>query len=185
MNGPDTGVVVRSPGATHAQRVYRGHREGWDWFIGYWPEIPGANGQGRTVEECRQSPAEAIALILPERRSLRRSDGRAPPRGTPSLGGTMSLAFEWDDKKAKKNLKKHGVGFEEASTVFADPLSLTIDDPLHSQDEERFVTLGESHRRRLLVVVFTERGDKIRIISARVASPGERKNYEEGIQDQT
>jgi uncharacterized DUF497 family protein len=97
----------------------------------------------------------------------------------------MSLDFEWDEKKAKKNLKKHHVSFDEAATIFADPLSVTIDDPQHSQDEDRFITLGESHRRRLLVVVFTERGDRIRIISARVASPGERKDYEEGSQDQT
>jgi len=97
----------------------------------------------------------------------------------------MSLGFEWDEKKAKQNLKKHKVSFEEASTVFADPLSLTIEDPLHSEEEERLIILGESHRRRLLVVSFTERGDNIRIISARVASPGERRNYEEGVQDQT
>lgn len=92
----------------------------------------------------------------------------------------MSLPFEWDDDKAKKNKRKHGVSFEEASTVFGDALARTIHDPLHSEEEDRFVTLGESHRRRLLVVVFTERGDKIRIISARVATRRERKDYEEG-----
>jgi uncharacterized DUF497 family protein len=96
----------------------------------------------------------------------------------------MSLAFEWDEKKAKTNLKKHGVSFEEAITVFGDPFALTIYDPLHSEDEERFIALGESNRRRLLVVVFTERGDKIRIISSRVASRGERKDYEEGLEGQ-
>ena len=64
-------------------------------------------------------------------------------------------AFEWDDNKAKQYLKKHGVSFEEASTVFGDPLALTIQDPLHSEEEDRFVYLGESLRRRLLVVVFT------------------------------
>jgi uncharacterized protein len=92
----------------------------------------------------------------------------------------MSLAFEWDEEKAKQNLKKHRVSFEEASTVFGDPLALTIPDPLHSEEEDRFITLGESHRRRLLVVVSTERGDKIRLISARVATRRERKDYEEG-----
>jgi uncharacterized DUF497 family protein len=92
----------------------------------------------------------------------------------------MSLAFEWDEEKAKINLKKHRVSFEEASTVFGDPLALTIPDPLHSEEEDRFITLGESPRKRLLVVVATERGDKIRIISARVATPRERKDYEEG-----
>jgi len=72
----------------------------------------------------------------------------------------MSLAFEWDKRKAKNNLKKHGVSFEEASTVFRDPLARTIDDPLHSDEEDRFVTLGESQRRRLLVVAFTDREDR-------------------------
>jgi uncharacterized protein len=92
----------------------------------------------------------------------------------------MSLSFEWDGQKAKKNLKKHGVSFDEASTVFADPLTRTIPDPLHSEDEDRFVALGESEKRRLLVVVFTDRGENIRIISARPASRRERKDYEEG-----
>ncbi|HYT90316.1 MAG TPA: BrnT family toxin [Gemmataceae bacterium] len=92
----------------------------------------------------------------------------------------MSLAFEWDEKKARTNLKKHGVSFEEAATVFGDPLSLTIGDPVHSEEEDRFVTLGESDRGRLLVVVSTDRGEKIRIISARVATRRERTDYEEG-----
>jgi uncharacterized DUF497 family protein len=92
----------------------------------------------------------------------------------------MSLTFEWDEQKAKVNLKKHGVSFKEASTVFADPLASTIDDPLHSEEEDRFITLGESHRGRLLVVIFTERGENIRIISARLATRHERKDYEEG-----
>jgi uncharacterized DUF497 family protein len=93
----------------------------------------------------------------------------------------MALGFEWDDEKAKGNHRKHRVSFEEASTVFGDPLALTIPDPLHSEEQDRFITLGESHGRRLLVVVFTERGDKIRIISARVATRRERKDDEEGI----
>jgi uncharacterized protein len=75
--------------------------------------------------------------------------------------------------------QKHGVSFDEASTVFSDPLSVTIDDPQHSDDEDRFIILGESHRYRLLVVVFTERRGKIRIISARVATRRERRDYEE------
>ena len=70
----------------------------------------------------------------------------------------------------------------QAGSVFGDPLALTVPDPLHSQEEDRFITLGESHRRRLLVVVSTERGDKIRIISARVATRRERKDYEEGAE---
>ena len=92
----------------------------------------------------------------------------------------MSLTFEWDEEKAKRNVRKHKVSFEEASTVFADPLSLTIPDPLHSEEEDRFVTMGMSIKGRLLVVVHTERGDIIRIISARLATPRERRDYERG-----
>src|SRR5438034_7359942 len=97
----------------------------------------------------------------------------------PPTGGPMDFAFEWDEKKARQNRKKHGVSFEEASTVFGDPLSRTIPDPLHSEEEDRFVILGESLRRRPLVVVFTERAENIRIISARPATRRERKDYEE------
>ena len=91
----------------------------------------------------------------------------------------MALNFEWDSNKAKSNLGKHGISFEEASTIFGDPRSLTIPDPMHSDLENRFITLGTSHRGQLLVVVHTERGDNIRIISARVASGRERRGYEE------
>ncbi len=91
----------------------------------------------------------------------------------------MSLRFEWDENKARRNIEKHGVSFEEAATVFGDPLSLTIDDPLHSGDEERFVTVGETVNQGILVVVHTERGDSIRIINARKATRNERKTYEE------
>ena len=91
----------------------------------------------------------------------------------------MPLNFEWDEKKAKSNMAKHAVSFAEATTVFGDPLSLTIPDPAHSQAEDRFIIIGSSHRRKLLVVVHTERGDNIRIISARPASRRERKSYEE------
>ena len=91
----------------------------------------------------------------------------------------MSLEFEWDPRKAHRNLTIHGVSFDEASTAFQDPLSQTIADPLHSEDEKRFVLLGRSHRNRLLVVVHTERGDRIRLISARLASTRERVRYEE------
>ncbi len=83
-------------------------------------------------------------------------------------------------RKAKQSTKKHKVSFEEASTVFADPLSLTIPDPLHSEEEDRFVTMGMSIKGRLLAVVHTERGDAIRIISARLATSRERRAYERG-----
>ena len=94
----------------------------------------------------------------------------------------MPLNFQWDENKARTNLAKHGVGFEEAATVFGDPLSLTIPDPAHSQNEDRFVILGTSHNGKSLVVVPTERGDSIRLISARRASRQERKNFEESTQ---
>jgi len=88
------------------------------------------------------------------------------------------IIFEWDPQKAKSNLEKHGVSFEEASTAFQDTLSLTIDDPLHSIDEERLILIGMSQKNTVLVVVHTERGDNIRIISARKATKKERKSYE-------
>jgi uncharacterized DUF497 family protein len=90
------------------------------------------------------------------------------------------LRFEWDSGKASENLSKHGVSFEEAATVFRDPLSATGPDPDHSVGEERFVTFGVSTNGRLLVVGHIEHGDIIRIITARPAIPGERKLYEEG-----
>jgi uncharacterized DUF497 family protein len=91
----------------------------------------------------------------------------------------MQLIFEWDQNKARTNLVKHGVSFAEAATVFADPLSRTIPDPDHSQAEDRWIVLGQTNQKKLLVVVYTERGDNIRMISARRASRRERKQYEE------
>jgi len=95
----------------------------------------------------------------------------------------MALLFRWDDRKARGNHRKHGVPFDEAVTVFGDPLSRTIDDPDHSVGEDRFVTVGFSLRYRILVVVHTERGDAIRIISARPATRREIQGYEEGIDE--
>jgi len=89
------------------------------------------------------------------------------------------LLFAWDSEKAKTNIKIHRVSFDEASTVFGDPLSLTIYDPLHSDEEIRFVIIGSSYKNHILVVVHTERKNKIRIISARKATKNERKRYEE------
>ena len=91
----------------------------------------------------------------------------------------MSLRFTWDPAKAAANLRKHGVSFMEASTAFADPLSITIPDPDHSVGEERFVLIGLSDRQHLVVVAHVERSDLIRIISARPANRHERKTYEE------
>lgn len=90
------------------------------------------------------------------------------------------LRFEWDARKAADNRAKHKVSFEEAVTVFGDPLGRITDDPRHSDDEERFVLLGQSRRRRVLVVMFTERGEAIRLISARKATRREWRTYEEG-----
>ena len=87
---------------------------------------------------------------------------------------------EWDARKAATNLRKHGVSFEEASSVFFDPLAATGSDPDHSLSERRFVTFGVSSSGRLLVVAHAERADAIRIISARRATRAERKLYEEG-----
>ena len=88
------------------------------------------------------------------------------------------MRFEWDPEKARLNLKKHGVSFNEATTVFYDPLSATFDDPDHSEDEERLITVGVSSRGRLIVVAHTERGNVIRIINARPATSHERKKHE-------
>ncbi|MBI3653614.1 MAG: BrnT family toxin [Acidobacteria bacterium] len=91
----------------------------------------------------------------------------------------MDLNFEWDEEKAKANLKRHKISFDEAKTVFDDPFTITIDDPKHSRIEERFVDIGTSTKGRILVVVYTQRGDRIRLISGRKATEWEREIYEE------
>ena len=91
----------------------------------------------------------------------------------------MSMTFEWDAEKAAANAQKHGVRFEEAATAFADPLSITIPDPEHSVREERYILIGRSLVSRLLVVVHLERGVSVRLISARLATRRERRDYEE------
>ncbi len=90
------------------------------------------------------------------------------------------MEVEWDEDKAASNERKHGVSFTEAQTVFGDPLSLTGYDPDHSEEEDRYITMGTSVENRLLVVSHTDRGDKIRIISAREATRKERRDYEDG-----
>jgi uncharacterized DUF497 family protein len=91
-----------------------------------------------------------------------------------------NMRFEWDPKKAAANLKKHGVTFQEAATVFGDPLAITFPDPDYSEDEERQMTFGLSLQKRLIVVSHTERKDRTRIISARLMDRKERVIYEEG-----
>lgn len=90
------------------------------------------------------------------------------------------MEFEWDPEKSKSNLRQHGVSFEEAATVFYDALSITVPDPDHSFDETRYVIVGVSHEGRLLIVSHADRGDRIRIISARELTRDERSAYEEG-----
>ena len=90
------------------------------------------------------------------------------------------MRFSWDPRKASANVKKHGVSFDEASTAFADPLSITVPDPDHSTDETRFLLIGRSTRQRVLVVIHAERSESdIRLISARPAIRRERRIYEE------
>ena len=91
----------------------------------------------------------------------------------------MGYIFEWDPKKAQSNARKHAIPFDEALTVFADPMSILMTDPDHSIEEERFLVLGLSRRRRLLVVAFSERHPRTRLISARRATRMERRRYEE------
>ena len=90
------------------------------------------------------------------------------------------MQFEWDPEKAASNEAKHGVSFEEATTVFGDPLATTILDPDHSEGEERLLTTGISDRQKVLIVWHTERGERIRIVGAREATPHERRIYESG-----
>lgn len=88
------------------------------------------------------------------------------------------MEFEWDRSKAKRNLQKHRISFDEAVTVFFDPLAATVDDVDHSVSERRYLTIGYSARGRLLVVAHTDRGTAVRIVSARLATAGERKRHE-------
>jgi uncharacterized protein len=91
------------------------------------------------------------------------------------------MQFEWDENKAESNWLKHNITFEEAVTVFADPYLLFTEDSQHSEQEERQWAMGEAENGLMLVIVFTMRGEQIRIISARKATKTERKRYEEGI----
>jgi len=90
------------------------------------------------------------------------------------------MEFQWDPKKATANVQKHDVTFQEAATVFGDPLAITFEDPDHSTDENRYITFGLSLQKQLIIVSHTDRGDRTRIISARLMDRKERKIYEEG-----
>jgi len=94
----------------------------------------------------------------------------------------MDTEFEWDPEQAQANVRKHGISFAEAATVFFDPLSITVPDPLNSVDEDRFVITRLSYKQHHLVVVHSDRDDRIRIISARLATPTERRKYESEIE---
>lgn len=89
------------------------------------------------------------------------------------------FVFEWDNNKEKSNWRKHNVGFAEGESVFSDNFSITISDPDHSSQEDRFIDSGKSNKNRILVVVYSEREESIRIISVRKATSAERKNYEQ------
>ena len=95
-------------------------------------------------------------------------------------GRPLALKFEWNEPKAKTNVRKHGVRFDEAATAFGDHLSVTLTDPDHSLDEDRFILMGMTKQGRLVVVSHTVRGDTIRLISARLPTTKERRRYEEG-----
>jgi hypothetical protein len=97
----------------------------------------------------------------------------------PAVEVEWIVIFEWDPNKAAQNLRKHGVSFHEATTVFGDPLSLTYQDPDHSLQEQRFITIGMSEAGWLLLLAHSDRGERIRIISARKASRRESATYEE------
>ena len=90
------------------------------------------------------------------------------------------MKFEWDPSKASLNLSKHGVSFVEAATVFLDPLAVSFEDPDHPSEEDRWISIGLSTRSQLILVAHTDRGEAIRIISARMATSGERRHYEHG-----
>ncbi|HBL14498.1 MAG TPA: hypothetical protein DD379_24545 [Cyanobacteria bacterium UBA11162] len=90
------------------------------------------------------------------------------------------MKFEWDENKAAKNLSKHKVSFDEAKTVFNDPFYIDFYDPDHSEEEDRYLIVGQSAQGRLLIVSYTERGNSVRLISAREATRYERRVYEEG-----
>lgn len=118
----------------------------------------------RTGGLAQRAPRHRAPLSIPsERRSY-----------------TPNVEFEWDPEKALQNEAKHGVPFKEAATVFGDPLSLDFDDPDHSTEEQRSLLVGQSEQGRLLIVAYAERGQNIRIISAREATRGEREYYENG-----
>ena len=91
----------------------------------------------------------------------------------------MILGFEWDEEKASANLKKHRVSFDEAVSAFDDPMLITFSDPLHSEGEERFLSIGISSKNRVLIIAHTDRANKVRIVNCRKATASERKQYEE------
>lgn len=93
------------------------------------------------------------------------------------------MEFEWDPRKAAKNVRKHKVSFAEAASVLGDPLGVTVHDPDHSSDERRYITIGLSNRFRLAMVSHADRGDRVRIISARLLTRGEKEAYEKQTKD--
>ena len=124
-------------------------------------------------------PEPAFGTVLVGDSCSRADLGERSPREFEVPRMTFQFTFEWDARKAAANAEKHGVTFDEALSAFSDPLSRSIPDPDHSTNEDRFLLLGLSASGRLLAVAHTERADRIRLISARLASKRERRSYEE------
>jgi len=140
---------------------------------------PAGAPDGRTMQDGPPNP-EGVGQAS---RLLTRADARALVDPTGRLRGVRryrfgELEFSWDERKAAQNARRHGVRFEEAATAFVDPLGRVYDDPDHSEAEARFILVGHSLADRLLLVVHAEKGDTIRIISARRPTPRERAEYE-------
>jgi uncharacterized DUF497 family protein len=148
-------------------------------------------GSIRAADSVQQALADRprfAAIAAPARRLKHKPLARQPRLGWKPLETSMvtspgmSLEFEWDPSKAEANLSKHAVSFEEAMTVFADPLARIFNDDEHSSDEQREIIIGHSAQRNLVLVSFTSiEDDSIRILSARKATRAERKEYEENV----
>ncbi|MHB8513613.1 MAG: BrnT family toxin [Actinomycetota bacterium] len=147
------------------------------------PRVPIVFCETRPLAEEWTYRFLAAALALEEHpANSRAAEAVAPYVESKSVvrdGYTQVVQFEWDPQKEQTNREKHGCGFDEAATAFGDPLSITIADPDHSVEEQRFILLGETYQGRLVVVVHSERGDRIRLISARMATAKERRSYEQ------
>ena len=144
----------------------------------------GARGESGLASRWELTRPRWVRLAAGRRRRdhLRQTEGgEAGLRSSLTLGySSHRMDFDWDSAKAERNVRKHGVSFAEASTAFSDPLSVTIPDPDHSENEARFLLVGQTETGRLVVVSHVERDETLRIVSARLATRHERRAYEEG-----